>query len=240
MTENPNVDGPDLEGAGSDQTPVSQKKDGSIAGAPQSSQELLELRQNQIRLEKELKGLQSRQDKNQNEVQRFMEEVKGHVAKGKTLEEAEQLVHQSREAEKKDQLLYQIAERLGVGNSSQTPVAGNNSDATDEAARVLADLELNPNDPEVTALFALKGVEFAKEAGKLAVRKAKQSPPDPSEATALQGGSPAPKPGVVQATEEYKKEMLSAPRGRSGDAQRALAKEKARKAGVPVESITFG
>lgn len=133
-----------------------------------------------------------------------------------------------------------VKDQLSKLTSPQTQTAGNGPSLADEQQKVLADLELNPNDPEVTALFALKGVEFAKEAGKLAVRKAKQSPPDPSEATALQGGSPAPKPGVVQATEEYKKEMLSAPRGRSGDAQRALAKEKARKAGVPVESITFG
>jgi hypothetical protein len=240
MSEPSNVENPDVEGAGANQPPVSPQKENSIAGAPQSSQEFLELKKRLDLTERELKGLQSRQDKSTNEVQRFMEDVKAHVAKGKSLDEAEQLVHADRKAAEKDDLLYQIAQKVGVLGGSPQNVAGNNSNAADEAARVLQEYDIPLNDPQAIPLLELKGVELVKAVGKLAVQRAKsQTPPDSSEAGSIKGGPPTPKPGVEKLTEQYQKDMQAAPRGPKGDAERKAIKERARKDGVPVDSIGF-
>src|SRR5688572_33147927 len=135
-TENPNVESETLEGAGNDQSPVSQSKGKSIDGTPLSSQELLEIRRELELTRKELKGLQSRTDKDKNETQRFMDEIKTHVAKGKTLDEAEKIVYADREAKQKDDLLIKIAQKVGVLDNSPQDIAGNNSNAADEVAEV--------------------------------------------------------------------------------------------------------
>jgi len=230
----PNVENLDLEGATGNQPGVSPETGKSIAGAPQSSQEFLQLKQNQDRLEKELKGLQSRQDKDKNEVQRFMDEVKGHVAKGKSLEEAEQAVYADRKVAEKDDLLNQIAARLGIGNSLQN-VAGNNSNVADEVAKVFAEYQINPNDPEATTLLNLQGVDLVKAVSKLAIKRASTQPSDSSEATAVKGVPPPPA-GIEGLTKEYQKNMLAA---RGNKAELARVKAKAIKDGVPVDTIAF-
>jgi hypothetical protein len=230
----PNVENPNLEGAGENQSPVSPEQGKSIDGKPQSSQEFLELKQGYARLEKELKGLQSRQDKSTNEVQRFMEDVKGQMAKGLSLDEAEQAVHANRKAAEKDELLYQIATKLGIGNSPQS-VTGNNQKAADEAASVFSEYSINPNDPEAIPLLELRGTDLVKAVSKLAIKRAKQSTPDSSEAPSLSSGAPKPV-GIGGLTEQYQKDMLAA---RGKPSLLKDIKEKARKAGVPVDSIAF-
>lgn len=183
----PNVENPNLEGAEGNQPPVSPEQGTSIDGKQQSSQEFLELKQGYARLEKELKGLQSRQDKSTNEVQRFMEDVKGQMAKGLSLDEAEQAVHANRKAAEKDELLYQIASKLGIGNSPQT-VTGNNTNAADEAVSVFSEYNVDPNDPEAIPLLDLRGTDLVKAVSKLAIKRAKQSTTDSSEAPSLTGG----------------------------------------------------
>jgi len=185
----PNVENPNLEGAEGNQPAVSPEQGKSIAGQPQSSHELLELKKGYDRLEKELKGLQSRQDKSTNEVQRFMEEVKGQMAKGLSLDEAEQAVHANRKAAEKDELLYQIATKLGIGNSPQS-VTGNNRNTADEVAGVFSEYNVDPNDPEAVPLLELRGTDLVKAVSKLAIKRAKQSTPDSSEAPSI-GGSAA-------------------------------------------------
>lgn len=234
MTQ-PNVEDPNLEGAGGDQPPVSPEQGKSIAGAPNSSQEFLELKQGYVRLERELKGLQSRQDKDKNEVQRFMEDVKAHVAKGLSLDEAEQAVNQSRKAEAKDDLLYRIAQKVGVLDGSPQTVAGNGRKAADEVADVFAEYNVDPNDPDAAPLLELQGADLIKGVSKLALKRAKPNVPDSSEATAVSGSQPKP-PGIEAATRQYQEDMLKNRGNRS--ALKAI-KEKAIKAGVPVDTIVF-
>ena len=230
----PNVENPNLEGAEGNQPPVSPEQGKSIDGKPQSSQELLELKQGYARLEKELKGLQSRQDKSTNEVQRFMEDVKSQMAKGLSLDEAEQAVHANRKAAEKDELLYQIATKLGIGNSPQS-VTGNSLKAADEAVSVFSEYNVDPNDPEAIPFLELRGADLVKAVSKLAIKRAKQSTPDSSEAPSLSSGAPKP-PGLSGLTQQYQSDMIAA---RGKPSLLKDIKEKARKAGVPVDSIAF-
>jgi len=230
----PNVENPNLDGAEGNQPAVSPEQGKSIDGKPQSSQEFLQLKQGYDRLEKELKGLQSRQDKSTNEVQRFMEDVKGQMAKGLSLDEAEQAVHANRKAAQKDDLLNQIAAKLGIGNSPQT-VTGTSPNAADEAESVFSEYSVDPNDPEAIPLLELRGTDLVKAVSKLAIKRAKQSTPDSSEAPSLSSGAPKPA-GIEGLTNQYQKDMLAA---RGKPSLLKDIKEKARKAGVPVDSIAF-
>src|SRR5690348_10609473 len=110
MTENTNVGDQTLAGAGeTTNSPVSPEKGQPIAGTTLSPQELLALKREVELTRKELKGLQSVQDKGQNEIQRFMAEVKKQMATGKSLEEAEAAVTENRKVQEKDDLLFKIA-----------------------------------------------------------------------------------------------------------------------------------
>lgn len=233
----PNVESPNLEGAGTNQTPVSQSKGSSIEGSPSSSQEFLELKRDFELAKKELKGLQSRQDKDKNELQRFMEEVKTKVSKGLSLEEAEQAVHADREVARKDDLLNKIALKLGIDDSPQN-LTGNKSNAVDTVAQVFNEFGVDPNHPEAAALYDLKGEELIKAVAKLAIKTKSNSTVDSSEAPSLQG-KPAPQAGVKELTDKYQKDLLATPRGKSGDLLRKQIKEQAKKNGVPVDSIAF-
>jgi len=230
----PNVENPNLDGAEGNQPAVSPEQGKSIDGKPQSSQEFLQLKQGYDRLEKELKGLQSRQDKSTNEVQRFMEDVKGQMAKGLSLDEAEQAVHANRKAAQKDDLLNQIAAKLGIGNSPQN-ATGTSANAADEAVSVFQEYSVDPNDPEAIPLLELRGTDLVKAVSKLAIKRAKQSTPDSSEAPSLSSGAPKPA-GIEGLTNQYQKDMLAA---RGKPSLLKDIKEKARKAGVPVDSIAF-
>ena len=230
----PNVENPNLDGAEGNQPAVSPEQGKSIDGKPQSSQEFLQLKQGYDRLEKELKGLQSRQDKSTNEVQRFMEDVKGQMAKGLSLDEAEQAVHANRKAAQKDDLLNQIAAKLGIGNSPQT-ATGTSANAADEAVSVFQEYSVDPNDPEAIPLLELRGTDLVKAVSKLAIKRAKQSTPDSSEAPSLSSGAPKT-PGLSGLTQQYQSDMIAA---RGKPSLLKDIKEKARKAGVPVDSIAF-
>ncbi len=230
----PNVENPNLDGAEGNQPAVSPEQGKSIDGKPQSSQEFLQLKQGYDRLEKELKGLQSRQDKSTNEVQRFMEDVKGQMAKGLSLDEAEQAVHANRKAAQKDDLLNQIAAKLGIGNSPQT-ATGTSPNAADEAVSVFSEYSVDPNDPEAIPFLELRGADLVKAVSKLAIKRAKQSTPDSSEAPSLSSGAPKP-PGLSGLTQQYQSDMIAA---RGKPSLLKDIKEKARKAGVPVDSIAF-
>lgn len=233
-TETPNVDTPSLDGAGENQTPVSQAQGKSIAGQPQSSQELLELKQGYARLEKELRGLQSVTDTNKNEVQRFMDDIKAQVAKGKSIDEAEKIVYADREAAEDKALLRRIAQKLELDNSSPS-VAGNNAHATDEAAQVFTKYKVDMNDPGAVDFLSLKGAELKAAVADYAFTKSQQPPLDSSAATSL-GSSPAPKVGVEGLTQKYQEDMKKA---RGNISLLKSIKETARKNGVPVDSITF-
>lgn len=230
----PNVENPNLDGAEGNQPPVSPEQGKSIDGKPQIPQEFLELKKGYDRLEKELKGLQSRQDKSTNEVQRFMEDVKGQMAKGLSLDEAEQAVHANRKAAEKDELLYQIATKLGIGNSPQT-ATGTSTNAADEVASVFSEYSVNPNDPEAIPLLELHGTDLVKAVSKLAIKRAKQSPPDSSEAGSIQGSPPVPA-SAGQLKQNYIKEIEA---NRGNKAGIKAVQEKYRKLGFDTGNVGF-
>lgn len=233
-TEQPNVETPSLEGAGGNQPPVSQTQGNSIAGQPQSSQELLELKKIIEQQGKELRGLQSRQDKEKNETQRFLDEIKAHVANGKTIDEAEQIVNATRKDAEKDQLLYKIAAKLGLDESSPT-ATGTSANVTDDVTRIFKKFDVDMNDPAAVPLLSLKGADLVEKVAELALSKTKQPTLDSSAATSL-GSSPAPKAGVDVLTEKYQKDMLAA---RGNKSLLKSIRETARKNGVPVDTIVF-
>jgi hypothetical protein len=241
MTETTNVGTPTPEGAGGNQPPVSRGTEQPIAGAPQSSQEFLDLKKRLDLTEKELRGLQSRQDKDKNETQRFMDEVKQQMASGKSFEEAEKAVTESRKAQEKDDLLYKIAQKVGVlGESSPTQATGNGASVTNDVAQVLSKAKLDANDAQVIDLIKNYGndpVEFAMRVGEHKARMANSPQPSAASSPALQSAPPqSGPPSVEKLTGDYQKEMLAA-RG-----NKALAKgivDKYRKMGVPTERVTF-
>ena len=235
MTEATNVEDQVPAGAGGNQPPVSQADGNSIAGAPSSSQEFLELKKVLELTRSELKGLQGRQDKDKTEVQRFMEDVKAQMAKGKTLEQAEQAVHESREAKSKDDLLYKIAQKVGVLDGSPQNVAGNGSNVANETAAVFQEYNVNPNDPEAISLLELSGVELVKAVSKLAIKRASTKPADSSEAPALTG-KPTPPTNLEDLKQDYLKQMMA---NRGNPTAIRETKEKFKKLGVPVDAAVF-
>lgn len=191
MTDNLNVDNEGVDGGAGNQPALSQQPAKSIDGTPQGSQDLSSIAKSVELLTKELRGMQSRTDKDKNETQRVLEEIKSHMAKGMNFEQAEQAVNENKISREKDELLYKMAEKLGVlGSTSQTVPTGNGTSAVDDTAKVFSDYEIDPNDPAVSPFLSLKGAELKAAVADYAFKKSKQSPRDPSEATTL-GGSAA-------------------------------------------------
>lgn len=204
-----------------------------IESAPQQSQELLEIKKALELTRSELKGLQSRQDKEQNEVQRFMGEVKKRMAKGMSLEEAEQAVTAENQAAQKDELLYKIAQKVGVldSPSAQSP-AGNGLGQTVDVASTLSQYGLNENDPDVAAALASeKDVEKA--ALRVALRRSKQPHADVSASTSAQGKPTSPTNG-----EQLKAEYIQKIRAARGQRReiKALQEEYSKK-GVDIYTV---
>ena len=161
-----------------------------IEGAPQQSQEFLEIKKQLELTRSELKGLQSRQDKEQNEVQRFMGEVKKRMAKGMSLEEAEQSVVADNQATQDKELLHKIAQKVGVLDSPSTPApAGNGQGQTVDVASTLSKYGLNENDPDVAAELASER-DVEKAALRVVFKRSKQPTPDASASSSVTGTPP--------------------------------------------------
>lgn len=199
MTDTPDVD---ETGAGGNQPPVSPS---AIAGQALDPQELLKLRDDLELTRRELRGLQSGQDKTQNELQRFMGEIKAKVANGMTLEDAEKSVTAERQAVEDKDLLRRIAAKVGIDQPS-TQAAGNGVSATDEVAKAIEFLQLDENDPAVVQ--ARRNGATVLQMVEIAAQKAKQPTPSPSDAPALQGGVSVPKneAAMIAELQEWQKE----------------------------------
>ena len=204
-----------------------------IEGAPQQSQELLEIKKQLELTRSELKGLQSRQDKEQNEVQRFMGEVKKRMAKGMSLEEAEQAVVADSQAAAEKDLLHKIAQKVGVLDSPSTPApTGNGQGQTIDAASTLSMYELNGNDPDVAAALASES-DVEKAALKVLFNRSKQPTPDASASTSVQGKPPSP-----MSDEQLKAEYIQKIRAARGKRQEIKSlQEEYQKKGVDIYSV---
>lgn len=177
------------DGAVENQSAVSTEKERPISPAP-TPQDFVSKKDFDNAV-KELRGLQKRQDKSTDAQTRFMDELKTQIAKGLSFDEAAQAVNESAKARDKDDLLYQIAEKLGVGSSSQQAPAGNSSPVTIDKAKIIADNHLDGNDLDVVAQFVnvdfKSPLEAENAALKLALRRANPSQPDISAAPGMTG-----------------------------------------------------
>lgn len=215
-------------GAGeSTNPPVSQ----SIESAPKQSQEFLELKKALEQTQSELKGLQSRQDKETNEVQRFMGEIKKRVASGMSLDEAEKSVTADQKSAEKDALLYEIAKKVGVTGSPPANSAGNGNPPATDKASLLAEYGLSENDPDVvSALLSEKDVEKA--ALKVAFKRS-QKQSDPAAAPATSASTHATDQSDLQA--QYDKTIRNAKaKGKLTPMQVADIKAEYRRKGLDI------
>ena len=209
----------------------------SIESAPRTSQEFLELKRQLDLNTKELKGLQSRQDKSQNEVQKFMGEIKKRIADGMSLDEAEKAVNADMETAKKDDLLYRIARKAGVLDEPSQPTAGNSDVVTVDTAKVFEAKGLDLKDPRVTLELSKKyNTDMEAELAAYKLRDALASAPNPTSAQAasLTGNNSKKDLGALK--EDYIKEFTAA-RG-----NRALGKQiqdKYRDMGLDPGSVGF-
>lgn len=235
MTTQSNVGDQTPGGAGENtNSPVSQENGQPIAGTPQSSQELLEIRKQLELTRKELQGLQSRQDKEQNETQRFMAEVKKQMANGKSFEEAEAAVLENRKVQDREELLFKIARKVGVlDDVSQTP-AGNGGNVTNFKAQVIQKAQLDANAPEVLQLLqqVTDDFDFALKVGELKARSASRPAPDIANASTITA-APARGDKAADIEKGYLEEIAKVRRGNTHEASMVKAKWRkiAREAG---------
>jgi uncharacterized protein (UPF0147 family) len=220
MAQNTNVGDQTPTGAGENtNSPVSPGNGQPIAGTPQGSQDVLELKKTVDLLSKELKGLQSRQDKGQNEVQSFMTEVKQQMASGKSLEEAEAAVNASREAQAKDDLILKMARKLGVLDDVSQDPAGNGGTVTESAAQVISELKLDANSVDVISILG-KGYNAEKQELELRRLAMRPNQPQPSAAEGASLQTPAaPAAGVKDLQSAYEKKRDEIAQTLRGDAK---------------------
>ena len=128
---------------------------------------------------------------------------------------------------------------LEQGNAAK-PLVGNEGQQaqsldTVDKSKVLAELELDANDPVVLPLLSLNGDKFEAAATKVALQRAKQPKPSPASASALQGHQAPPADGA-KLIGEYQSKMIAA-RGKPTEL-RAIKAEYEKK-GVPVDQVAF-
>lgn len=209
-----------------------------IEGAPDQSQVLLKIQKDLELTRSELKGLQGRQDKETNEVQRFMGEVKKRMASGMSLEDAEKSITAEQQAAQKDDLLFKIARKVGVLDESPSNIAGNDTPVANDKASTLKQYNLDANDPDVAE--AIRGetdpLKVKLAALEVAYKRATKPVADASAAVSVVG-RPTPPIGVEENTKKYVEEIKAAS-GKGSQFGNAI-KDKYRNLGVPVDEITF-
>lgn len=236
MTDQPNVGTAPATGA-----PETPNSSVSPQGTPpiEGADQLLNLLESRFsskfdNLTKELRGLQSRQDKAENSFQERLAKLDQLQGQGLSREQALAKM----EAEDADvswrknleTRLEQIASQLGSG--------GTQTNRQQQVADVFANVGLDPKDPRV-APFLVKEYQSPEAMELAAYRLHKELTQTPTP-TAAQGASLQSKPesraDVAELTQKYQNDMLAA-RGKPSELKRI--KEEARKNGVPVDSIVF-
>lgn len=235
MTENPNVgvDGADLElpNESVSAKPIEAGIDKSESG------DLTAVLNKLDTLEREFRGLQSRQDKDRNSHRDFLDEFNRFKSSGMNEADAVDAANKSlgdKEAtERRNQLIDKLLAK--EANSSSQAGVGSTPNVSESYSKVLTELELSPTDPSVIDLIR-KGhtdLNFAVEAGKLARKRA--SAPIPTQAQGLAStGSPVPDKSMDAMVVEYKQKVL-ANRGNKRAIESVKAEYEAK--GVPIGQI---
>ena len=181
------------------------------------------------------KSLQGDKDRGVNKAQEEVKELKRKIAEIEKLKKTGLDEDGAIEEYSFREDVRIIKDQLSKLGSAQTSPAGNGTSPADEQAKVFDEYSVDPNDPEAIPLLELRGTDLVKAVSKLAIKRAKQSTPDSSEAPSLSSGAPKP-PGLSGLTQQYQSDMIAA---RGKPSLLKDIKEKARKAGVPVDSIAF-
>lgn len=235
--ETPNVDAVPATGAEGTPSPaVSPKGTPPIEGADQ----LLSALRGEIKSEiagvlKEVRGLQSRQDKAENSFTEQLARLKNLTGQGLTEEQALARIS----AEDADVNWRKNLESKIDGLVAIVGSAGTQSNNQQVVSDVFSEEGLDLKDPRV-APHLVKEYKSKDEMELAAARLRKQLAQTPSP-TAAQGASLQGKPEVKQGVEELKRsyisEMRATPRGKAGEATRAALREKFKGQGVPVHEI---
>jgi len=185
-------------------------------------------------LEARVNGLQSVKDKDKQELS----DLKQRIAEYEQLKERLGPEGAMEQLELRDQLSQMNQALSKLTNSASTQTPGTGASGVGEMAQVIADNQLDANDPEVTKILAtFKGLKAATELGKLAVLKASKQPPSAAASTSMTAGSASVPTDVAALTAEYQTKMMAA---RGNKTLATQIKEQYRNKGVPVDSVLFG
>lgn len=119
---------------------------------------------------------------------------------------------------------------------------GNANGQAQMLTEVMSEYRLDPKDPYVASQLQGKRFESRTEAEAWAGRVLRDKVTSNQPNSAQQASSPATslnQVSIEELTRQYQQDMMAVPRGYQGDAQRREIKERARKAGVPVDTIGF-
>mgnify|MGYP001612159682 CR=1 FL=1 len=214
------------------------KHNSSSASQPQDA-----LGERLTRIEKMLSSFQSGKDRaidktrsEVDELRKAFSDVQTLMKKGLSEEEAfDELEGRKVDSEFK-QAVLELRDALKGGKS--LPVQAGGAQAVPSVVEVLNSFkELDANDPDVVSkvlsLTDAKEAEFA--ALKLIRQRTAQKPPSPSAAATI-AGKPSSPANVETLTKKYQNDMIA---GRGNKELGNSIKTKARKDGVPVDSVTF-
>lgn len=162
-------------------------------------------------LKKELRGLQSRQDKGTSEISEILAEFKKQKKGGLDDTDAEiaavSAIEKRNKAARRDQALDLLIERLNLGEVSEQ-LTGTKTGGADDYKKVISEYGVDATSPDIIAL--IKGSNDATE---LAIKlgKRKQSPPPTLSQAAATVGSPPPPPPSTAALENEIAGLLKTP-----------------------------
>ena len=149
-------------------------------------------------LKKELRGLQSRQDKGTSEISEILAEFKKQQKSGLDDTDAElaavSAIEKRNKAAKRDQALDLLIEKLNLGEVSEQ-LTGSKEVGASDYKKVISEFGVDPTSPDIISL--IKGSNDATE---LAIKlgKRKQSPaPTIAQAAAVVGSPPPPPPSTA-------------------------------------------
>ncbi len=172
---------------GATNSPVSPAK--TIEGAPDQSQVLQKLQKDLELTRRELQGLQGRQDKETNEVQRAMGELKKRLDSGMSFDEAQKSIAADNEVAAEKAMIRRIAQKLDVLDESPSNTTGNSVPVANDKASTLQQYNLDANDPDVAEAIRGKNdpTEVRLAALEVALKRATKPTPDASASPAVQG-----------------------------------------------------
>lgn len=207
MTETDVVGSTDPNGAGGNQPPVSQGNGQPIS--PVSTPQDFVSKKDFENAMSQIKGLQSRQDKSTDTQARFMDEIRAKMSQGMNLDQAEKAVNAETKTREQDDLLKQVAAKLGIETpSSQYAPAGTGPQpVTVDKAKTLQEYGLSENDPDVAAAISGQSFNSVTEveafAGKVLLKRQNKPQPDLSASIAATGSTPDAKMNEQVAEQKY-------------------------------------